>query len=207
MLNRHDLIYVKLNALPCSEHQSDELAFFRRWISNRFPLIYTRQFGELSEENSIKLGLPYFNAETNTKYRYSFSLKKQDIQTVAELPSLSSIFPTQVNKTPFNIGVYGSHAWQYLTCIKYVQKTSDLDVLIHYQGQSFEALEKQLKDISQIENINRVDGEIRLPKFGDCQIQEFMSNDSTELLFKTTNDVALIKRDIINAEYPKLAIK
>ncbi len=207
MPNRHSLIYVKSKVSPCSEHQEDELDFFNQWISNGFPLIYTRQFGEPLEENTIKLGLPYFDAQTNTKYRYSFSVKKPDVKFTAKLPGLKSIFPALVNEVLFDIGVYGSHAWQYLTGINYVQKTSDVDILIYYENQFSEEIITQLDLIRASYPHKKIDGEIRLPKFGDCQFQELINNTANELLFKTKNDVVLVSRDAINAEYPKLAIK
>lgn len=205
MLNRHSLVYIHSGVSPCSEHQDDELTFFKQWITKGWPLIYTRQLNQSSEYNIINLGLPYFDAQSQTKYRYSYSVTFDAIQQVTSLPKLVDIFPKLKEVIPLAISVYGSYAWEYMTHIQYVQATSDLDLLIDYQDESLVEISTSISQIRQFFPQTNIDGEIRLPDLGDCQIFELLDQDSNDILFKTANDVILVTREQVYAQYPKLA--
>ncbi|MGL5741443.1 MAG: phosphoribosyl-dephospho-CoA transferase MdcG domain-containing protein [Legionella sp.] len=102
-----------------------------------------------------------------------------------------------------DIAVYGSFLFHYLSGDSFVNETSDLDLLIHYQGYS-------LKDLGQLvsaftKQFNRtIDGEVRFHLFGYIPIKELLNCSARKLLCKSKDCVALLSRTELYEHYPLL---
>jgi phosphoribosyl-dephospho-CoA transferase len=207
---RHDLVFIDSQAhfsIQSAHYDSNAIrAHVTEWLKNGLPCIYARQFSH----DTLNLGLPLFF--DNKKHRVSLSVDKAVVIKQMPLPQLAEMQDFFLNSygvkllsdLPINIAVYGSFLFHYLSHQKYVEETSDLDLLINYSVDcSLDALSKLIKRLNN--QFNRViDGEIRFTKLGDISIKELFDLSAKTLLCKKTNTVELLSRAELYARYPLL---
>lgn len=199
---RHTLCFLQSETDPLSSHQEDELVLLSLWLKQGHPLIATRQ-SEIINPKNIHLAIPFFDETQQKKIRTSFVFAQSSVKHYQELPGLNKLFPAI--ETPYDIRVYGSYCWQYLTQHQYVHEHSDLDLLFIYGGQSLVQLKALYYQITQEFKPTQVDGEIRFPNLGDCSWRELIQNESSAtLLLKSYQSVALIKREQLYAQFSTL---
>lgn len=199
---RHSLCFLQSEALPLSVHPEEELIFLIQWLKQDYPLIVTRQ-PEIMDPKHIHLALPFFDVAQRKKIRSSFLFSKSTVTHYQELPELSKIFPAI--KSPCEIRVFGSYCWQYLTQQYYIHEHSDLDLLFIYKGQSLTQLKALYYQITQELKSVQLDGEVRFPDLGECSWRELIQNESSPaLLLKSYQNVTLIKREQLYAQFPSL---
>lgn len=196
---RHNLCYLDKQAVPDINCSPENLSLFKHWQGCGYPLIMTRQPPDLAV-HQIQLAIPYFQAEQVKKIRASFILSCSAISRVSELPDLRELFPD----LDYEIKVYGSYCWQYLTKEPYVQAESDLDLLIDYKEQSLSDLKSLYAQLQARFPQQRIDGEIRFAGLGDCSWTELLQQSGESLLFKSIHELSLLKRDNLYASFPSL---
>ncbi|KTD45264.1 nucleotidyltransferase [Legionella quinlivanii] len=196
---RHHLCYLNKRAVPEINCSPENLNLFKHWLGCGYPLIMTRQPPDIPAQQ-IQLAIPYFQPEQARKIRASFILSRSAISRVSELPALRELFP-DLN---YEIKVYGSYCWQYLTKEPYVQAESDLDLLVDYRDQSFLDLKSLYAQLQSQFSQQRIDGEIRFAGLGDCSWRELLQLSGESLLFKSINKLRLLKRDNLYALFPSL---
>ncbi len=182
----------------------EETAFFEQWVAQGFPLICTRQPNPLPP-SQIQLAIPHVDHNTQRKCRFSFKIAKKNIATVVELPTMAEVFPNRLFKQSGAVKVFGSYCWQYLTGQPYVHSASDLDLLIPYEQQSLRELSDCLINLKALLNSQRIDGEVRFQRFGDCALLELLDFKTNDILFKTLQEVTLVSRDVLYANFPTLS--
>lgn len=203
ILLRHHLCYLDKNSRPALAYRPKEINLFDYWITQQFPLIYTRQPQSILP-GQLQLAIPHFDHEYQQKYRCSFVINEEHITDTRELPSLHQVFPHQpIIVEPFEIGVFGSYCWQYLTQKQYIHNTSDADLLIHYKQQSLKNLRALLESLKTTLILN-IDAEVRFIHHGDCSLTELLDPQTNDILFKTAHDVLLIDRDKLYEDIPTL---
>lgn len=201
---RHGLCYLKKECEPLASSSQESQSLFKHWINEGFPLIVTRQPSNVTEQQ-CQLAIPFLDPLTRAKHRFSFIVNKADVKKTSDLPNLSQIYEQWLENDYFPIKVFGSHCWQYLTKKEYVQKTSDLDLLITYQNQSINQLGALYHSLQLRLNIPDIDCELRFKHLGDCSLNELLNpNQTAEILFKSESDVALLKREFVYENYPAL---
>ncbi len=199
---RHTLCFLEQQTQPLSSHSSEDLGVLEFWLKEQYPLIVTRQPEKIHDDH-IRLALPYFDKEQKKKMRLSYLFAKSAIKQHQELPFFHSLFPNI--KTDSEIRVYGSYCWQYLTGQTYVHSASDLDLLIVYTDQSLTALTALYHQLVQELKTVPLDGEVRFPNLGDCSWLELTQTQaSPTLLVKSHQELSLVKRDHLYAQFPSL---
>ncbi len=199
---RHTLCFIYPNSLPLSNHTKEELDLLDFWLRHRYPLIVTRQPEKIHQED-IHLALPFFDNDQMKKIRLGFLFSKTAIQSSKELPILEELFPHV--QLDFEIRVYGSYCWEYLTGQSYINQSSDLDLQIIYHNESLSALKLLHQQLSEGLNSIALDGEVRFPNLGDCAWLELIQEDfSPSVLIKCQQHVTLIKRRDLYAKFPTL---
>ena len=203
VLERHTLCYLEQEAKADSLLTVFESELLFYWLKQQFPLIYTTQ-PQMLHSGQVKLAFPFFDFETKQKIRLSAYFEKSRIKKIGPLPTLQQVF-SLIKRTYPGIRVYGSYAWQYLTRQSYVQRSSDLDLLITYQGQSLQVLTDLYQELSAFLSISKLDGEVRFPTLGDCSWLELIQQkDSATILFKSAGEVVLLSRESLYAHVPTL---
>jgi phosphoribosyl-dephospho-CoA transferase len=199
---RHTLCFLEQQALPLSSHSSEELGVLEFWLKEQHPLIVPLQPENIHDDH-IRLALPYFDKEQKKKMRFSYLFTKSAIKKHQELPFFHSVFPSI--KTDYEIRVYGSYCWQYLTGQTYVHNASDLDLLVVYAHQSLTALTTLYHQLVQELKTVPLDGEVRFPNLGDCSWLELTQAEETPtILVKSNQALALVKREDLYAQFPAL---
>lgn len=202
--SRHTLCYLDKNATNVALSSPEQMDLFQYWLKRGYPLIVTRQSEDLPS-GQIQLAIPYFIPTQTKKLRACYVIDNSWVIRMKALPSLKQIFPYLELNMSAKIQVYGSYCWQYLTKEQYVQPSSDLDVLIPYKKQSLATLSELLKHLQKTLKIECIDGEIRFPALGDCSWKELLQIDFNDsILFKTTKNVILVKREGLYANFPTL---
>ena len=199
---RYTLCFLKPDAEPISPHSAEERSLLASWLKKNHPLMVTRQ-PENTHPEHIHLALSLFDKDQMKKIRLPFLFDKSQIQSSRELPLLNELLPHI--KTDVEVRVYGSYCWEHLTGLHYISKNSDFDLLIVYQNESISTLKILYQKLSQaLKNIT-VDGEIRFPDFGDCAWLELTQEElSPHILIKSQQDLALIQREHLYAQFPAL---
>ncbi|HBB53835.1 MAG TPA: malonate decarboxylase holo-[acyl-carrier-protein] synthase [Legionellales bacterium] len=199
---RHTLCFLKPDAKPISPHSTEDRSLLAYWLQNHYPLIVTRQLKNTPLEH-IHLALSLFDKNQMKKIRLRFLFEKSQIQSSCELPKINQLFPHI--KTDVEVRVYGSYCWEHLTGLHCIRKSSDLDLLIVYQNESISALQRLYQQLSQALKTIPLDGEIRFPDFGDCAWLELIQEAfSPQILIKYQQDIALIQREYLYAQFPAL---
>lgn len=199
---RHTLCYLNKQAQPLSTHKEEEVQLLMYWLEKSFPLIVPRQ-AEQSTNQTIHLALPYFN-NRQRKIRYIYCFAKEQIVSHQELPLVKEVFPKN-KSTSAVIRVYGSYCWQYLTQHPYVQDTSDVDLLLNYEGQTITQLARLYAELKEQLTHCPIDGEVRFPNLGDCSWKELIrKEDSSSILIKSSHHLSLLDREHVYALFPTL---
>jgi phosphoribosyl-dephospho-CoA transferase len=199
--SRHSLCVMKINAMPRSSHTKEELSILNFWLNSQYPLIVSRQ-PEAIHSEQINLALPFYDRKQQKKIRLGFLFDKTAIKLCRNLPRLVELFP-KIN-LDFDIGVYGSHCWEYLTGLSYINKTSDLDLLISHNNESLATLKALYLKLTN-EFKKPIDGEIRFSNLGDCAWLELIQEElSPTILIKSYQEVNLVKREHLYAQFPAL---
>jgi phosphoribosyl-dephospho-CoA transferase len=208
---RHDLIYLDPQAAFTITSLHAEKTILEQqiaaWLAQGLPCIYAKQVGD---EAQVNLGLPLFYAEK--KHRIGLSVKPSAVVKQQSLPKLIEMqdyffvahgINTMAAVSDFDIAVYGSFLFHYLSGQSGITPTSDLDLLINYQEWSLTTLRELIKILSN--TLQRtIDGEIRFQGVGDIPINELLNLSATELLCKNRDGVALISRTELYEYYPLL---
>lgn len=211
--NRHDLVWLKLDAVKHAEYTGpapmepiSALSLLHRWVLGDYPLIVARQADV--PEGFLRLGL----AEPTSwgKRRLSFLVNVQGVEKHQQGPSLAAVLPQlprhwqvggsalQSFLTTHNIAahVYGSSAVQVLTGLPCITESSDLDVL--FKPSSWADAEKLCMFLHSLQNQYpefKVDGEVLSPSGHAVQWRELLrsfSDSNLQLLAKTDRDVKLV---------------
>ena len=154
MSQRHQLIYLKNHAGfdLTSTHTNPDIInkAVYQWIDAGLPCIYTRQ--QQRHPSSINLGLTLMI--DNQRYRAGLLIDQSVIERESYLPRLSEcveLVPDLNQVCDFeSTHVYGSFLFQYLSrhsnfpISSFVNKYSDLDVLIDYKKTPLQTLAQNL---------------------------------------------------------------
>lgn len=200
---RHTLCYLDRQATATNFHCSEHKSLFYYWLQRGYPFIFTRQPLDIAPDK-IQLAIAYFKVQQAQKLRSNYVIDTLWVSKVEELPTLQRIFPYLEHCTAFDIKVYGSYCWQYLTQEPYVQPSSDLDLLVRYEHQSQLILAKLHQELQAKLNVSCIDGEVRFAQLGDCSWQELVHTSSDSILFKSMNNVVLLRREQLYDMYPAL---
>jgi phosphoribosyl-dephospho-CoA transferase len=200
--HRHSLIYLNESARPLTSEHGARERLFSDWLQKRHPFICTRQPPNLDKQ-TIQVGLPYL--KNKKKIRFSYVIKMEDISKIEEPPLLSEVFSHR--PSDFDVRVYGSYCWEYVTQLPYVQDFSDLDILIYYKNFSVDVIYTWIRRLKEELKIPRIDGEIRFQGLGDCAFGEIIQNKLASILFKNLNDVFILDRSCLYAKYPALFLQ
>lgn len=206
---RHDLVFIAPStrfSIHSLHHDSNTIQKeVVAWLKKGFPCIYTRQ----SSDDAISLGVSlFFN---NKKYRVGLSVDKSAVLRRRPLPTLVEMQEfffhyygiEGLDTLSTGVAVYGSFLFQYLSKDLFVNKASDLDVLIPYSNFSLMILDKLISNLSK--KFNRtIDGEIRFATLGDISINELLNVSAETILCKTRNNVEMISRAKLHEIYPLL---
>lgn len=211
--NRHDLVWLKLDAVRHAEYAGpaplepiSALSLLHRWVLSGYPLIVARQDEVLP--NCLRVGL----AEPPSwgKRRLSFIVNSQGIEKHQQGPGLGAMLPQLphhwqagaaalhafLDQHHMAAHVYGSSAVQVLTGLPCLTESSDLDVL--FKPVSWLEAEKLclFLDALQTEYPEfKVDGEVLNPSGQAVQWRELhrsFSDSNSQLLVKTNRDVKLV---------------
>lgn len=213
LFNRHDFVWLKLDAVKHAEYAGpaamepiSALSLLHRWVLGGYPLIVARQ--EDVEPGCLRVGL----AEPASwgKRRLSFLVRRGDIQKHQQGPRLDSLL-TQLPQNwqagalalnsflrdqGIDAHVYGSSAVQALTGLPCVAESSDLDVL--FKPASWSTLEKLCHFLNALQSQYpefKVDGEVLNPSGHAVQWRELslaLSEHSAQLLSKSNVEVRLL---------------
>lgn len=211
--NRHDLVWLKLDAVKLAEYAGpapieplSALSLLHRWVLGEYPLIVARQADV--PEGFLRIGL----AEPASwgKRRLSFVVNAGDIERHQHGPLLAAVLPQlpqhwracltalQSFLTGQNIAVhvYGSYAVQALTGVPCITESSDIDVLFKpMRWRDAESLCLFLGALQAEYPECRIDGEVLSPSGLAVQWRELLrslSDASVQLLVKTNHDVKLV---------------
>ncbi|MBL7480864.1 malonate decarboxylase holo-[acyl-carrier-protein] synthase [Legionella bononiensis] len=219
MNQRHQLIYVTPNASfkinSSHENNQEIIGSVASWLNKGLPCIYTRQL--INDELEVHAGLSLLLG--NKKYRASITLNKNDLITIHNLPTLSEMSDywykklEQPSKNRYSqldqsdlqsTSVYGSYLFEYLSNQPFVNKHSDLDLLIDYDNFSLPELNRKITHFAQIFGVH-IDGEVRFHDIGDIAFNELMNSSANQFLFKNSKDIGLITRHELYEQYPSLS--
>lgn len=213
-MQRHQLIYLKkeasfevLDEYYVSQELHDHnfiVQYVFHWINQGLPCVYTRQ--PMNANNTdIYLGLCILL--NDKKHRVTLRTKKNAIERDMPLPTLQQIVPS-IDNNGMDLSfvhVYGSFLFQYLSHQSFIQKNSDVDILVKYsEALSLQSLAEIIKKLG--DQFNRgIDGEIRFNTHTimDIAFKELLSGAET-LLVKTSTDVYLLSRKELYDTYPAL---
>ncbi|MCW8400068.1 malonate decarboxylase holo-[acyl-carrier-protein] synthase [Legionella sp. PATHC038] len=212
---RHHLIYLKPHAdfviRSCHEDQKMIAEKTALWLAQGLPCIYAKQF---AGQETINLGLTLLH--DNQKHRIGLQVAPSFVQTQKPLPQLIEMheffsryyqitdLQRITNLYPVSdIAVYGSFLFHYLSGYSFVNQTSDLDLLIYYQGYSWSDLHETIQALTK-KFKRTIDGEVRFPLFGDIPIKELLDLSAKKLLCKSKDQVALLSRTELYEYYTML---
>ncbi|CAM3057862.1 nucleotidyltransferase [Legionella steigerwaltii] len=222
---RHHLIYLQPQADFVITSCHDDLEMIAQeaalWLARGLPFIYAKQFARNStaeadcvERDLINLGVTLLHG--NKKHRVGVQVAPSFVQKQQPPPQLiamqdffSSYYKIKDLKritdtcSISDIAVYGSFLFHYLSGSAFVNDTSDLDLLINYQGYSWTDLHETISALTK--KFNRtIDGEVRFPNFGDIPIKELLDLSAKKLLCKSKDKVTLLSRTELYEHYPLL---
>lgn len=212
MLQRHQLVYVARDAsfsiYSCHDGQEAIREQVVEWIKKGLPCVYARQS---ADDDRVNLGLPL-----TLKHRVALKVDQSCIIKYQPLPRLIMMedFFSQFYKIDgikialgplanMIISVYGSFLFHYLSGQRYVDKKSDLDLLIDYPGCTLNVLNELIQLLTK--KFNRpIDGEVRFQHVGDIAIKELLDLSTKKLLCKHQMGVELRTRVELYEHYPSL---
>ena len=213
MSQRHQLIYIRNHARfeltsPHTDTDIIKKAVYH-WIDAGLPCIYTRQQHKLP--SSVNLGLTLLI--DNHRYRAGLLIDQSVIERETRLPRLNEcmeLFPGLQSVSDLDsTHVYGSFLFQYLSknalfpISSFVNKHSDLDILLDYKKASLHALAHNIKLLADATQ-RTIDGEVRFHGVGDISITELINMSTDKLLVKTPTNTILMRRKELYEYYPSL---
>lgn len=207
--NRHDLVWLKLNAVkhadyagPAPMEPMRALSLLHRWVLGDYPLIVARQHDV--PHGCLRLGL----AEPASwgKRRLAFLVNVDDIERRQTGPLLSDIVhrlpkawqagATELAACVKELGVpahlYGSSAIEVCTSLPCITPNSDLDLL--FKPADWAATKALCVSLNQLRLAHpefKVDGEVLNPA-GDAVHWLELSQQRIQLLAKSNHAVRLI---------------
>jgi phosphoribosyl-dephospho-CoA transferase len=202
-LPRHQLVWIEPAAWREALRGREELAdllLVADWADKRWPLIL-RSAGCQDIGAGIPLGLPL--PPLHGKLRLSFEFSSDAVARTSPPPLLAdamSAAPATWRESIMEVVLgdpdtrcFGSLAWQCLTGLPYLSKTSDLDLLwdVASPGEA-SALATRIAHIA-LRAPMQIDGELLTPKGLAVQWREWLS-DAPELMTKSIDGAALIAR-------------
>ena len=213
MTERHQLIYLKKQPqfeLTSTHQHTDAIRqAIASWLDAGLPCIYTRQ--PSPNASSIHLGLTVLIAKQ--RHRAGLVIDEAMIERNSPLPTLNECVESLTHGQQASdneiIHVYGSFLFQYLSKDtlfprpSFVNKNSDLDLLIDYRHSSLQDLAVKMSALSDAAQ-RRIDGEIRFNGVGDLSIHELVNTASDQLLVKTSKNTFLMSRTKLYEYYPSL---
>ena len=211
MLQRHDLLVVDKQAWHVVRHGDDldERASSRRlvenWAGEGWPVIVRRRApADDARAVPVALSLP----PTIAKRRLAFTLPPDGVTARSPilLQDATSSAPDAWRATILSlvrlgedcltpIHVFGSLMWQHVTRLRYVGRSSDLDLLWHVPGRAAAVRLVGELERQQRASCVRLDGEIVLPNGAGVQWRELsrcMNTPGATVLVKTMNRVETV---------------
>jgi phosphoribosyl-dephospho-CoA transferase len=204
-MRRHDLIFVGRRAWRSLLETRGGLAadpLVAGWVDNGWPLIGRRAMPGEGQGVALGLPLPPFAG----KRRLSFLMQAEDIVATAPPPALRSAIGAAprawrpsledlaglASRYSLNARVFGSLAWCAVTGLDYVTARSDLDFLLHVDGET--DLQGLTAAVAAIEAVApmRLDGEL-VREDGAAVNWRELHAAASEILVKTITGVALIE--------------
>ncbi len=210
--NRHDLVWLKLDAVKHAEYAGPTamepmraLSLLHRWVLGNYPLIVARQ-NDLPQ-GCLRVGL----AEPAAwgKRRLAFLVNTDEIERRQPGPLLGDIIhrlpqawqagaaelAISVKELGVPAHVYGSTAIEVLTGLPCITANSDLDVLLKPAGwAAAKALCVCLNQLRLKHPEFKVDGEVLNPA-GDAVHWLELSQKRVQLLVKSNQEVRLVNLD------------
>ena len=207
--NRHDLVWLKLNAVKHAEYAGPApmepmraLSLLHRWVLGNYPLIVARQHDV--PKGCLRVGL----AEPATwgKRRLAFLVNVDDIERQQPGPLLGEIvhrlpqawqpgaaeLAVSLKELGVPAHVYGSSAMEVLTGLPCLTANSDLDVLFKPEDKAAaKALCVRLNQLRLTHPEFKVDGEV-LNHAGDAVNWLELSQQRVQLLAKSNQVVRLV---------------
>jgi phosphoribosyl-dephospho-CoA transferase len=184
-LRRHVFVRLEKDAWERTSAAGSDPATLRDWLAHDRPLIVRRPC--LSDDGrGVFLGLALPG-----KRRLAYQVPVDAISSVEPPPLWRGEFPA-----PFAPRLFGSHAWQELTGLAYVTKTSDVDLLVDIS--SLPEWETFLKlvgtDGPSVPNLGRLDLEIIFRGDASFSWREYLG-PTADLLLKSNRHVWLERKD------------
>lgn len=210
--NRHDLVWLKLDAVKHAEYAGPALmeplralSLLHRWVLGNYPLIVARQNDV--PQGCLRVGL----AEPASwgKRRLAYLVNVDNIERHQSGPLLGDVVqrlpqPWQAGASALAAGVkelgvsahvYGSTAIEVLTSLPCITANSDLDVLFKpADWAAAKALCVRLNQLRLTHPECKVDGEVLNPA-GDAVHWLELSQQRIQLLAKSNQVVRLIDPD------------
>lgn len=202
-LNRQDLLFLKKDApvhqgTNCTDAEKVLLA---EWLSLERPVIIRRP-GLTVDGSAVNCGIPLPPAQG--KKRISFLAPLASIERKGKLPLLRDCIGINKNmkelievfeKNAFEAHVFGSLAWEYLTGLKYLQKSSDIDISFKVENSAeLHKLDRLLSENHEL--LKSCDIEIILWNGDSFSRREFL-NSSKDIMIKNTKEVFLVDKNIL----------
>lgn len=219
--NRHDLVWLKLDAVKHAEYTGPApiapmraLSLLHRWVLGNYPMIVARQND--TPPGCLRVGL----AEPVSwgKRRLAFLVNVGDIERhqpglllgdiVHRLPQAwqagASELAAKVNELGVPAHVYGSSAMEVLTGLPCITESSDLDVLFKPEDMATAmALCVHLNQLRLTHPEFKVDGEVLNPA-GDAVPWLELSQQRVQLLAKSNHLVRLIDLDEYQSAFDRV---
>ncbi|KTC90680.1 phosphoribosyl-dephospho-CoA transferase MdcG domain-containing protein [Fluoribacter dumoffii] len=210
---RHHLIYLNPDAeITINSCHADQRLIKNEvlyWLNKGLPCIYATQ---IPLQKKLNLGLTLLLQ--NKKQRVGLQVDPLFVQKQTPPPQLhrmQDFFSCHYGINDLksfmppvaNIAVYGSFLFHFLSGCSFVTPDSDLDLLIHYQGQSWVDLHNTIDELTH--KFNRpIDGEVRFSLFGDIPIKELLDVAAEKVLCKSKEKVELLAKAELYEHYPLL---
>lgn len=221
MIARHDYLIPASNAasgliddLESLDRVIDsaQLEKLRLWITaccleGRLPCI--RRRGQL-KNGRIPVGIPSPWKIGGNRIRAAAWLHENAVARVLTPVAIAALHPSsgsvqhdilsciKEKHAELKIGLIGSLASEIVSSEKYVDKDSDLDIIIAADDCGRDRLQALMDTLAilQADTGVRIDCECRVAAIGDFSLKEFFS-DASEILVRRIDDVDLVGREIL----------
>lgn len=212
MLRRHQLAYLNRDGwreLLRRPWGADAGGFLSWWRDRGLPLVVTRQSdsGDTRLPRAIALGIAAPPGLLGR--RIALSVPPGSVDRYGEFPALGSFEAGDFGVAPGallalqclvdDLGaparVYGSHGWQFLSGLKYVRSTSDLDLLLPVRRA--DDADHLARGLARMERWNgpQLDGELVFPDGAGFAWREWLrwrSGECRAILRKTIDHIELL---------------
>ena len=204
-MKRHDWAYLRAGARPRFAAADDvTLAFARDWLAQGRPLVIARQ-PETAGKVALGLALPveFATRRLACTVDHTEVVRSRNPLTVDEVAHVLSAhdaralrrFAGAVAGHALSVGVYGSTAWESMSCLRYRHEDSDVDVVCDVASSAgltacLAAFSDGTRDFR-----SRLDGEIRFTggrAVAWRELAEACAGTGSLVLAKSERDVALL---------------